>query len=230
MFLATFHPTNISKIRGFTSGCSKPSIFKEFKACKFLFNNQFSRNISIRIIFAIKRWYFKLEFMKRVIIVAYLTSSMAIPPWQLCYTRRRASWSSCSKSAEYSSQLSSTCSSQLLLLLCPWCQSCSHVTRSSKRLNRAARLLSIRATDASIVPSLVSVASCVASNTPILSFVTYTSASIPSVCFFTSHTKAGTIPFERGDCGGVCSSSSVRPTMVRSTKQRRKQVRKNKKA
>jgi hypothetical protein len=79
MFLATFHPTNISKIRGFTSGCSKPSIFKEFKACKFLFNNQFSRNISIRIIFAIKRWYFKLEFMKRVIIVAYLTSSMAIP-------------------------------------------------------------------------------------------------------------------------------------------------------
>jgi hypothetical protein len=27
-------------------------------------------------------------------------------------------------------------------------------------------------------------------NTPILSFVTYTSASIPSVCFFTSRTKA----------------------------------------
>jgi hypothetical protein len=47
-----------------------------------------------------------------------------------------------------------------------------------------------RATDASIVPSLVSVASCVASNTPILSFVTYTSASIPYACFFTSHTKA----------------------------------------
>jgi hypothetical protein len=50
--------------------------------------------------------------------------------------------------------------------------------------------LSIRATDAFIVPSLVSVASCVASNTPILSFVTYTSAPIPSVCFFTSRTKA----------------------------------------
>jgi hypothetical protein len=47
-----------------------------------------------------------------------------------------------------------------------------------------------RATDASIVPSLVSVASCVASNTPILSFVTYTSASIPYACFFTPHTKA----------------------------------------
>jgi hypothetical protein len=35
--------------------------------------------------------------------------------------------------------------------------------------------------DASIVPSLVSVASCVASNTPIFSFVTCTSASIPFV-------------------------------------------------
>jgi hypothetical protein len=33
--------------------------------------------------------------------------------------------------------------------------------------------LSIRATDASIVPSLVSVASCVPSNTPILSFMTH---------------------------------------------------------
>jgi hypothetical protein len=33
----------------------------------------------MRIIFAIKRWYFKLEFMKSIIIVAYLTSSMAIP-------------------------------------------------------------------------------------------------------------------------------------------------------
>jgi hypothetical protein len=31
------------------------------------------------IIFAIKRWYFKLEFMKSIIIVTYLTSSMAIP-------------------------------------------------------------------------------------------------------------------------------------------------------
>jgi hypothetical protein len=34
----------------------------------------------------------------------------------------------------------------------------------------------------------------------------------------------------RGDCGGVCSSSSVGPAMVRCTKQRRKQVKKNKKA
>jgi hypothetical protein len=33
----------------------------------------------MRIIFAIKWWYFKLEFMKNIIIVAYLTSSMAIP-------------------------------------------------------------------------------------------------------------------------------------------------------
>jgi hypothetical protein len=31
------------------------------------------------IIFAIKRWYFKLEFMKSIVIVAYLTSSMATP-------------------------------------------------------------------------------------------------------------------------------------------------------
>jgi hypothetical protein len=33
----------------------------------------------MKIIFAIKWWYFKLEFMKNIIIVAYLTSSMAIP-------------------------------------------------------------------------------------------------------------------------------------------------------
>jgi hypothetical protein len=77
-----------------------------------------------------------------------------------------------------------------VLLLCPCCQSCSLIIRSSKRFNRAVRLMSIQATDASIVPSLVSVASCVASNTPIFSFVTYTSLSIPSVCFFTTHTKA----------------------------------------
>jgi hypothetical protein len=31
------------------------------------------------IIFAIKRWYFKPEFMKSIIIVAYLMSLMAIP-------------------------------------------------------------------------------------------------------------------------------------------------------
>jgi hypothetical protein len=43
------------------------------------FNNQFPRNISIRITFVIKRWYLKLEFMKSIIIVAYLTSSMATP-------------------------------------------------------------------------------------------------------------------------------------------------------
>jgi hypothetical protein len=79
MFLAIFHPPNRSKIREFTCGCSNPSIFREFKACKFLFSSQFLRNISIRIIFTIKRWYFKLEFMKNIIIVAYLTSSMAHP-------------------------------------------------------------------------------------------------------------------------------------------------------
>jgi hypothetical protein len=73
-------PPTKCKIREFTSGCSNTSIFRKFKACKFLFNSQFPRNISIRIIFAIKRWYFKLEFMKSIIIVAYLSSSMAIPP------------------------------------------------------------------------------------------------------------------------------------------------------
>jgi hypothetical protein len=31
------------------------------------------------IIFAIKRWYFKLEFIKNIVIVAYLTSSMVTP-------------------------------------------------------------------------------------------------------------------------------------------------------
>jgi hypothetical protein len=77
MFLAIFHPPNRRKIRELTSGCSNSSIFRKFKACKFLFNNQFPRNISIRIIFAIKRWYFKLEFMKSIIIVPYLTSSVA---------------------------------------------------------------------------------------------------------------------------------------------------------
>jgi hypothetical protein len=79
MFLAIFYPQNRSKISEFTSGCSIPSIFREFKTCKFLFNGQFPRNISIRIIFAINWWYLKLEFMKSIIIVAYLTSSMATP-------------------------------------------------------------------------------------------------------------------------------------------------------
>jgi hypothetical protein len=79
MFLAIFYPPSRSKISEFTSGCSNPSIFREFKTCKFLFNGQFPRNISIRIIFAIKRWYLKLEFMKSIVIVAYLTSSMATP-------------------------------------------------------------------------------------------------------------------------------------------------------
>jgi hypothetical protein len=72
-------PPNRRNISEFTSGCSNPSIFREFKACKYLFNNQFPRNISIRIIFAIKRWYLKLEFMKSIIIIAYLMSSMATP-------------------------------------------------------------------------------------------------------------------------------------------------------
>jgi hypothetical protein len=79
MFLAIFHPPNRSKIREFTSGCLNPSIFRKFKACNFLFNSQFLRNISIRIIFAIKRCYFKHEFIKSIGIVVYLTSSMAIP-------------------------------------------------------------------------------------------------------------------------------------------------------
>jgi hypothetical protein len=79
MFLAIFHPRNRSKIREFTSGCSNASIFKKFKACKFLFNSQFPRNIRIRIIFAIKRCYFKFEFMKSIIIIAYLTSLVATP-------------------------------------------------------------------------------------------------------------------------------------------------------
>jgi hypothetical protein len=79
MFLAIFYPPNRSKISEFTSGCSNPIIFREFKTCKFLFNSQFLRNISIGIIFAIKRWYLKLEFMKSIIIVAFLTSSMANP-------------------------------------------------------------------------------------------------------------------------------------------------------
>jgi hypothetical protein len=34
----------------------------------------------------------------------------------------------------------------------------------------------------------------------------------------------------RGDCGGMCASSSIGPNRVRSTKKRRKQVKKNKKA
>jgi hypothetical protein len=79
MFLAIFYAPNRSKLSEFTSGCSNPSIFREFKTCKFLFNSQFPRNLSIRIIFVIKRWYLKLEFMKSIIIVAYLTSSMVNP-------------------------------------------------------------------------------------------------------------------------------------------------------
>jgi hypothetical protein len=31
------------------------------------------------IMFAIKRWYLRLEFMKGIVIVAYLMSSMATP-------------------------------------------------------------------------------------------------------------------------------------------------------
>jgi hypothetical protein len=53
------------------------------------------------MIFAIKRWYFKLEFMKSIIIVAYLTSSMAIPAMAIMLY---VLLSSSSKSAEYSSQ------------------------------------------------------------------------------------------------------------------------------
>jgi hypothetical protein len=79
MFLAIFYPPNRNKISEFTSGYSNPSNFWEFKTCKFLFNDQLTRNISIRIIFAIKRWYLQLEFMKSIIIIAYLTSSMATP-------------------------------------------------------------------------------------------------------------------------------------------------------
>jgi hypothetical protein len=79
MFLDIFYPPNRSKISEFTSGCSNPSIFREFKSCKLLFNSQFPRDISIKIIFAIKRWDLKIEFMKSIVIVAYLTSSMATP-------------------------------------------------------------------------------------------------------------------------------------------------------
>jgi hypothetical protein len=79
MFLAIFHPPNRSKIRDLTSGYSNPSIFRKFEACKFLFNNQFPKNISIWIIYDIKGWYFKLELMKSIVIVVYLTSSMVVP-------------------------------------------------------------------------------------------------------------------------------------------------------
>jgi hypothetical protein len=77
MFLAIFqHQTEAKSENSLVAALT---LDFQFKACKVLFNSQFPRNISIRIIFDIKRWYFELEFMKSIVIVAYLTSLMAIP-------------------------------------------------------------------------------------------------------------------------------------------------------
>jgi hypothetical protein len=157
-----FHPPNRSKIREFTSGCSNPSIFRKFKACKFLFNSQFPTNISIGIIFAIKRWYFKPEFMKSNVIVAYLTSSMVIPAMAIMLYRM-------AKVMVIKFRISRI----LIPIVIPIAESADYSSQLPWRLW-----------------GIIRYPSCVASNTPILSFVSYTSASISPVCLFTSCTKA----------------------------------------
>src|SRR5512142_316954 len=121
-----------------------------------------------------------------------------IPRQLLCSRRRsRASRSSCSVSAIYSSsKLSSTYSPSMSSSLPP---PLPPALTASKCLTRAARLVSMRATTVSSPVSLVLVEICVDSNCPIFSFVTCKSVSSPSVCCFTCLVKYWMMPLVRGE-------------------------------
>jgi hypothetical protein len=230
MFLAIFHPPNISKIREFTSGCSNPSIFRKLKACKFLFNSQFLRNINIRIIFTIKRWYFKLEFMKSIVNVAYLTSSMAIPAMAIMLYRMV----SIVVIKFRISRILIPIVIDLLIIVVVVVMPLMHVVFSCHKVIEMPQQSSKAVVDTSNgclhCPKLgVGGKLCGLQHTNPLICDMYISINSFRVLLHLTYQSLN-IPFVRGDRGGVCSSSSVRPAMVRSTKRRRKQVKKNKNA
>jgi hypothetical protein len=70
-----FYPPNRSKISDLTSSSPNTCILRKIMACKLLINNNFPKNLCIRVICTIKMRYLKFNLAESIIIVVYLTSA-----------------------------------------------------------------------------------------------------------------------------------------------------------
>jgi hypothetical protein len=136
-------------------------------------------------------WYFKLEFMKSIIIVVYLSSSMAIPAMvNMLY----GTASVLVIKIRISRILIPIVVDLFIIVvvvvmpLMPVVFSCHKVIETSQQSSKAV----VDTSNGCLhCPKLgIGGKLCGLQHTNPLSFVTCTSASIPSLCFFTSHTKA----------------------------------------